>query len=92
MIRILTLTTAAALMAGPALAASNMCSKAPASKWQPKAKLEAQLKAEGLKVRRVKTEGGCYEVYAIDKAGKKVNVAFNAETLAKVANAEAGEN
>lgn len=74
-----------------AFAADAVCSKAPASKFQPKATLEAQLKAEGLTVRQIKTEGGCYEVYAVDKAGKKVNSAYNAETLQKVANPEAGE-
>lgn len=68
------------------------CSTAPAAKFQPKATLESQLKAEGLTVRQIKTEKGCYEVYAVDKAGKKVNVAYNAETLQKAANAEAGEN
>lgn len=79
-------------LAGPALAAGGMCSTAPASKFQPQSVLKGQLEQQGLKVRRIKTENGCYEVYAIDKAGKKVNEAFNAETLAKVANAEAGEN
>ncbi len=54
--------------------------------------LESQLKAEGLTVRQIKVENGCYEVYAVDKSGKKVNVAYNAETLDKVDNAEAGEN
>jgi hypothetical protein len=85
------LTAFAILMAGPAFAAAG-CSTAPASKFQPKATLETQLKAEGMNVRQIKVEKGCYEVYAIDKAGKKVNVAFNAETLEKMANAEAGEN
>ena len=47
---------------------------------------------EGLTVRQIKVEKGCYEVYAVDKAGKKVNVAYNAETLEKLANAESGEN
>jgi hypothetical protein len=72
--------------------AANECSKAPASKFQPKTTLEDQLKAQGLTVRQIKTESGCYEVYAIDKNGKKINEAFNAETLKKVGNAEAGEN
>lgn len=79
------------LVASPSLA-SSMCSKAPKSHFQPKSTLESQLMGEGLTVRRIKTEGGCYEVYAVDKAGRKVNVAYNAETLAKVDNAEAGEN
>ena len=42
--------------------------------------------------RQIKVEKGCYEVYAVDKAGKKVNLAYNAETLEKLDNAEAGEN
>ena len=76
---------------GPAQAAGN-CSTAPKSKWQAKSALESQLQADGYKVRQIKTEGGCYEVYATDKAGKRANMAFNAETLEKLDNAEAGEN
>jgi hypothetical protein len=92
MIRALTLTALALLVASPALAAGGTCSTAAVSAFQPKAKLESQLKAEGLTVRQIKVEKGCYEVYALDKAGKKVNVAYNAQTLEKLANAEAGEN
>ncbi len=50
------------------------------------------MQADGYKVRQIKTEGGCYEVYATDKDGKRANMAFNAETLEKLDNAEAGEN
>ena len=92
MFRAFALTTLAVLIAGPAFAAGGTCSTAPATKFQPKTKLESMLKSQGMTVRQIKTEKGCYEVYALDKAGKKVNVAYNAETLAKLANAEAGEN
>ena len=91
MYRAIALTTFAVLMAAPSLAAGT-CSTAPAAQFKPRAALEAQLKTEGLMVRRIKVEKGCYEVYAVDKSGKKVNVAYNAETLDKVDNAEAGEN
>ena len=77
--------------AGPALAAGN-CSTAPKSKWQAKSALESQLQADGYNVRQIKIEGGCYEVYATDKDGKRANMAFNAETLEKLDNPEAGEN
>jgi hypothetical protein len=87
----LLLTTATILFAAPALAAGG-CSTASADKFQPKAKLEEQLKSAGLTVKQIKTEKGCYEIYATDKAGKRVNAAYNAETLAKLDNAEAGEN
>ena len=90
MFRTVSIVATGVLLAAPAFAASE-CSQAPASKFQPTSTLEATLKGEGLTVRQIKTEGGCYEVYAVDKAGKKVNLAYNAETLAKVANPEAGE-
>jgi hypothetical protein len=91
MYRAFVLTALALLISGPAMADAT-CSTAPAAKFQPKTALETQLKAAGLTVRRIKLEGGCYEVYAVDKSNKKVNTAYNAETLEKVANAEAGEN
>lgn len=75
----------------PAFAAGATCSKSDPTKFAPKTKLEDMLKGQGLTVKQIKTEGGCYEVYALDKAGKKVNNAYNAETLEQVANAEAGE-
>ena len=87
----LLLTAATLLFAAPAFAAGG-CSTASADKFQPKSKLEESLKSAGLTVKQIKVEKGCYEVYAIDKAGKRVNAAYNAETLAKLDNAEAGEN
>lgn len=89
--RMVLLTAVLIATTGPALAAGK-CSTSPKSKWQPQSKLEAQLQSEGLKVRRIKVENGCYEVYATDKSGKRSNMAFNAETLGKLDNAEAGEN
>jgi len=77
--------------AGPAFA-EGKCSSAPKSKWQPRSALEAQLQSDGYKVRQIKVEGGCYEVYATDRDGKHANMAYNAETLEKLDNAEAGEN
>ncbi len=85
------LSMLAVLAAGPALAAGK-CATSPKSQWQSKSALETKLQTEGYKVRQIKTEGGCYEVYATDKDGKRANMAFNAETLAKLDNAEAGEN
>lgn len=93
MIRVSTLATLLILTAMPAMAASGAtCSTADASKFQPQQALIDQLKAIGITVKQIKVEKGCYEVYGIDKDGKKVNTAYNAETLQQVANAEAGEN
>ena len=88
---ILALSALALAFASPALA-DGKCSTAPKEKWQPQSTLENKLKAEGFAIKQVKVENGCYEVYATDKAGKRANMAFNAETLAKLENAEAGEN
>ncbi len=91
MMKFLCALAALSLVAGPALA-EGKCSSAPKSKWQPRSALESQLQADGYSVRQIKVEGGCYEVYATDKEGKRANMAFNAETLEKLSNAEAGEN
>jgi hypothetical protein len=90
--RLLTaLTILAVAASGPAFA-EGKCATGSKSKWQPKSTLESQLQADGFKVRQIKVEGGCYEVYATDKDGKRANMAYNAETLEKLGNAEAGEN
>jgi hypothetical protein len=91
MYRALAIALATTILAGPGLAES-VCSTAPASKYQSQDTLKKQLESQGISVRQIKVEGGCYEVYALDKKGNKMNVAFNAETLAQVNNAEAGEN
>jgi len=85
------LTILALAAAGPALA-EGKCTSSPKSKWQSKSALEQQLQSDGYKVRQNKVEGGCYEVYATDREGNRANMAYNAETLEKLDNAEAGEN
>lgn len=76
--------------ATPAFAAGAACTKAPKSEWKSQATLKRMLEKEGLKVRQIKEEGGCYEVYAM-KHGKRYNAAYNAKTLKKARSAEAGE-
>ena len=71
------------LGAGSALAAANRCD-APVTEWQPREALQQKLESEGWKVTRIKTEGGCYEVYAIDDKGKKVETYFNPKTFEPV--------
>ena len=89
--RALAIAAVTTIMTTSAFAAGE-CSKADATKFKPQADLEAVLAKEGLTMKKLKVEKGCYEVYAIDKAGKKVNVAYNAETLEKAKRPEAGEN
>jgi len=70
------------IASGAALAADKC--KVPVGEWQPREKLQGQLEQQGWKVRSIKTEDGCYEAYAIDAAGKKVEAYFNPKTLEAV--------
>ena len=60
------------------------CDSGPKSGWQPTTKLEEQLKAQGWQVRRIKEDGGCYEVYGLDDKGARVEAYFHPVTLAPV--------
>lgn len=68
--------------------ASHMCS-VPVADWQPRAALEAKLKADGWQVRAITVADGCYEAYAIDARGQKVEVFFNPRSFETV-KAQAG--
>jgi len=52
----------------------------PKDKWMTEDAMKDKAKAMGLDVRQVKVENGCYEVYAIDAKGAKVETIFNPET------------
>jgi hypothetical protein len=63
------------------------CDSGPKSAWQPQEKLEKQLADQnGWKIRRVKEDGGCYEVYAFDKNGDRVNAYYHPVTFTLVPN------
>ena len=48
------------------------------------AKLEKQLVEQKWQVRRIKVDGGCYEVYGINDKGARVEAYFHPVTLAPV--------
>ena len=54
--------------ADPAFADEAKCNQPPAS-WQPVEALKTKLTGEGWTIKNVKTDEGCYEVYATDKDG-----------------------
>nr|CAD6606598.1 PepSY domain-containing protein [Rhizobium sp. TCK] len=56
----------------------------PAAEWQPREALQAKLEKEGWKVRSIKTEDGCYEAYAINVKGQKVEAYFDPKSFAAV--------
>jgi hypothetical protein len=94
MLRVILLTSFAVLFSGTSMAATMAkveCSKSPVTKFKPQTDLIAMLKTKGITVSKIKVEGGCYETYAKDGKGKKMNAAYNAETLEMLDNAEGGE-
>ncbi len=60
------------------------CDSGSPDSWQPQEKLEKQLTEQGWKVRRIKVDGGCYEVYAMDAKGQRVEAYFHPKTLEAV--------
>ena len=76
---------ATALMSGIAHAEDDRsCTTAAKDKWMTEDAVKAKAKEAGLDVRRVKVEGSCYEVYAIDAKGAKIEAYYNPETGAQV--------
>lgn len=81
--RIRLIALAAALLIGTAAVptlASDKCN-VPKGEWQAAQELQAKLEAQGWKIQRLKTDDGCYEVYATDANGKKIEAYFNPKTL-----------
>ena len=80
-----TLALAALTLSAPASATGlATCDSGPKSGWQPQEKLEKLLVDQGWKVRRIKEDGGCWEVYALDAKGDRVEAYFHPVTLAPV--------
>ncbi len=68
--------------AGTALASDKF--NVPQAEWQPKEALQQKLEAEGWKIRKLKVDDGCYEVYGTDAEGKRMEIYFDPKTFAVV--------
>jgi hypothetical protein len=84
---ILSATVLTALMAVPALADNPRCD-VPKADWQPWQALHDKLQGEGWKIRKIKQDNGCYEVYGVNAKGERQEVYFNPKTLQSVGSAE----
>jgi hypothetical protein len=68
-----------------ALADGNFKCDVPKAEWRKQTELKDKLLADGWKkVRQVKTENGCYEVYGFDEKNQRAEVFFNPKTFEKV--------
>lgn len=76
-----------ALAAAPSFAedSDTSCGSAPQSQWMTVEALTAKFVADGYEVRQVKIEDGCYEIYAKDQSGMKVEAYVNPVTGAMIA-------
>lgn len=67
------------LAAGTA-AASDLCNVAEADR-QPIEALQSKLESEGWDIKKIKVDEGCYEAYALNAEGQRVEAYFNPQTF-----------
>ncbi len=60
------------------------CESGKPESWQSQEKLQKMLADKGWNVRRIKIDGGCYEVYALNDKGERVEAYFHPQSLAPV--------
>ncbi len=64
------------IFSAPAMAKKN-CTDQPKDKWMSEADFKKKVEAEGYKINKFKQPGSCYEIYGLNKEGKKVEIYFN---------------
>lgn len=60
------------------------CNSGPESSWQSQDALKKKLADQGWQIRRIKIDGGCYEVYAVNDKGQRVESYFHPVTFEHV--------
>lgn len=71
--------------ASAALADGKFKCDVPKAEWKKRTELKQKLLADGWKkVRQVKVEHGCYEVYGFNEKNQRAEVFFNPKTFEKV--------
>ena len=76
----LAFTLTLSLASTGALASAN-CPKYPKAEWMSQDQAKARIEAMGYKIDKFKIDGNCYEIYGVNKEGKKAEVYFDAKTL-----------
>ena len=66
------LIATALVLASASAFAEPQCTTAERSTWQDADQFQAQLKEQGYRINKFKiTKGNCYEIYGLDKDGRK---------------------
>jgi hypothetical protein len=60
------------------------CTTLPKEQWKPHTELQEKLVKEGWQIRRMEKTETCYEVYAKDPNGKRVEAFFDPVTFKRV--------
>lgn len=81
---IITISLLTLAAASSAYAHGDIKCDVPKEEWKKQMELQKKLTDEGWKVRQVKVDNGCYEVYGFDEKGKRVEIYFNPKTFDKV--------
>jgi len=76
-------TAALGLTSAMAFASAD-CPAYPKAEWMKDSDARAKLEKDGYKIKTFKVSGNCYEIYGHDKDGKKVEIYFDAKSLAIV--------
>lgn len=59
----------------------HRCDSGEKSSWQSQQSLKEKLLADGWKVRKIKEDGGCYEVYGTSPEGQRGEAYFHPQTF-----------
>ena len=66
--------------AGPARADDDDCT-VPMAEWQPREAVQRLAEEQGMTVRRIKIDDGCYQINGRDSSGREVEIKLDPATL-----------
>lgn len=80
LLRTAVITTALAIPVGASATGLHKCEETERASWLSQADLTDKLEAQGWSVRRMKEDGGCWEVYGTNPEGLRVEGYFHPVT------------
>ena len=57
--------------------AKKSCTDQPKDKWMKEEDFKKMVEGQGYQIKKFKQPGTCYEIYGLNKEGKKVEIYFN---------------
>ncbi|MBI2254935.1 MAG: PepSY domain-containing protein [Proteobacteria bacterium] len=81
--RVLMTTLFLGMIGAGSASAAELCS-VPQGEWQPQEALQKQLEGEGVTIKKIKINSGCYEVYGTEKGGKRIENYYDPKTFSLI--------